>query len=150
MSKHEIKTVARNKKAGFEYTLLDRYEAGIVLTGTEIKSVVKGQVSLVDAYVSIKNGHASVINMNIAKYENGSCWNHEEKRDRDLLLNKSEIRKLEQQLKENGLTIVPVSMYIAESGKAKLEIALARGKHSYDKRETIKKRDIERDMQRNY
>lgn len=144
------KIVARNKKASYEYTLLDHYEAGLVLTGTEIKSVVNGQVSLVDAYVSIRGNNASVIGMNIAKYENGTCWNHEEKRERALLLHKSEMRKLEQEVKQNGFTLIPVSIYIAENGKAKLDVALAKGKHAYDKRESIKKRDVERDIRRNF
>ena len=142
------KIVARNKKASYEYTLLDHYEAGIVLTGTEIKSVVNGQVSLTDAYVTVNGSSATIIGMNIAKYENGTCWNHEEKRERSLLLHKAEIRKLSQEQKQSGLTIIPVSVYIAENGKAKLDIALARGKHSYDKRESIKKREVERDIRR--
>lgn len=144
----EKKIIANNKKANYEYILLERFEAGIVLTGTEIKSVVNGQVSLADSYVSVKGNTATVINMHIARYENGTCWNHEEKRERTLLLHKTELRKLEQKLKESGMTIIPVSVYIAENGKAKMEIALAKGKHNYDKREAIKKRDVEREIRR--
>jgi len=139
-----IKVVERNKKALYEYSILEKYEAGIVLTGTEIKSVAAGKVSLSDSYITVEGKNASIMNMNIAPYEYGTCWNHKEKRPRSLLMHKWEMRKLEQEVKEKGLTIIPLSLYINERGKAKLEIALARGKHNYDKRENIKQRDVER------
>ncbi len=141
-----MKIVARNKKANYEYFLLDKYEAGIVLTGTEIKSVVDGKVSLTDSYVTIDGTNATILGMHIARYENGNIWNHEEKRPRNLLLHKKEILKISQKLKDSGITLIPVCLYIANNGKAKLEIAIAKGKHNYDKRESIKKRDIERNV----
>lgn len=141
-----MKIVARNKKANYEYFLLDKYEAGIVLTGTEIKSVVDGKVSLTDSYVKIDGTNATILGMHIARYENGNIWNHEEKRPRNLLLHKKEMLKISQKLKDSGITLIPVCLYIANNGKAKLEIAIAKGKHNYDKRESIKKRDIERNV----
>ncbi|MBK6934649.1 MAG: SsrA-binding protein SmpB [Bacteroidales bacterium] len=135
-----------NKKAKFEYTILDRYEAGIVLTGTEIKSIRQNKASLSDAYCVFKDGELWVKNMHIAEYSHGTYNNHEPKRDRKLLLHKHQLRRLESKVKESGLTIVPLRLYINEKGIAKLEIALVRGKKEHDKREAIKKRETERNI----
>lgn len=143
-----MKTVAKNRKSYYDYHILERFDAGIVLTGTEIKSVAAGKIDLTDSYISINGYDAEVLGMSIARYANGTCWNHEEKRARKLLLHKDEMRRLGQKAKEQGLTIVPLSVYIHDNGKAKLEIALAKGKHNYDKREAIKKRDIDRALRR--
>lgn len=138
----------KNKKARFAYHLVEEIEAGIVLTGTEIKSIREGKVSLADSYCTFRNGELFVINLHISEYSLGTHYNHDPKRDRKLLLNRRELKKLETKTKEKGFTIVPVNLYVNERGIAKLNIALARGKHFYDKRESIKKRDIERDMDR--
>jgi SsrA-binding protein len=135
-----------NKKAKFEYTILDRYEAGIVLTGTEIKSIRQNKASISDAYCVFKDGELWVKNMHIAEYSHGTYNNHEPKRDRKLLLHKHQLRRLESKVKESGLTIVPLRLYINEKGIANLEIALVRGKKEHDKREAIKKRETERNI----
>ena len=133
----------KNKKAYFNYFIEDEIEAGIVLVGTEIKSVRKGSIDISDAYIRIKNNEAYIINMFIDKYDSGSIFNHEPSRERKLLLHKKEIKKLFEKVKKDGLTIIPLKLYI-KNGKAKLLIGLARGKKLYDKRESIKKRDLER------
>lgn len=133
----------KNKKAYFNYFIEDEIEAGIVLVGTEIKSVRKGSIDISDAYIRIKNNEAYIINMCIDKYDSGSIFNHEPSRERKLLLHKKEIKKLFEKVKKDGLTIIPLKIYI-KNGKAKLLIGLARGKKLYDKRESIKKRDLER------
>ena len=133
----------KNKKAYFNYFIEDEIEAGIVLVGTEIKSVRKGSIDISDAYIRIKNNEAYIINMFIDKYDSGSIFNHEPSRERQLLLHKKEIKKLFEKVKKDGLTIIPLKIYI-KNGKAKLLIGLARGKKLYDKRESIKKRDLER------
>ena len=138
----------RNKRANREYFILDRYVAGIVLTGTEIKSIRNGKASLADAYCIFDNGELFVRGMHIAEYSYGSYNNHLAKRDRKLLLTKRELKKLNNKVKEKGFTIVPTVLFINERGLAKLEIALARGKHYYDKREDLKKRDTRREMER--
>ncbi len=137
-----------NKRATFEYHLIEKFEAGIVLTGTEIKSIRQGHVSLSDAYCIFRNGELYVKNMYIKEYEFSAHFNHEPRRERKLLLKKSELRKLLRRVKERGFTIVPYRLYINERGYAKLEIALARGKKSFDKRESIKQRDMERELGR--
>lgn len=136
-----------NKKARYDYELLDKYEAGIVLTGTEIKSIRKGSANLKDSYAIIKNGEVFLLNMHISAYKEGNIFNHDETRTRKLLLHKSEIRKINDKISIKGLTLVPVRLYF-ERGKAKIELAVARGKHTYDKKETIKQRDIEREMKK--
>lgn len=136
-----------NKKARFDYELFDSYEAGIVLTGTEIKSIREGNCNLKDSYVVIRNGEAFIINMHISEYKEGNIFNHNETRTRKLLLHKKEILKLNDKISINGYTIVPVKLYFS-GNKAKILIALAKGKKTYDKRESIKKRDVERDIQR--
>ncbi len=138
----------KNKRATFDYELVDTYTAGIVLTGTEIKSIRMGKASLVDTYCYFAKGELWVKNMHIAEYFYGSYNNHTARRDRKLLLSKKELRKLERNLKDAGFTIVPVRLFINEKGLAKLVIALARGKKQYDKRESIKAKDDRRDMDR--
>jgi SsrA-binding protein len=137
-----------NKKAKFEYALLDIYNAGIILTGTEIKSVREGKVSMADAYALIDKGELILKNLNISLYENGTHYNHEPLRDRTLLLNKREIKKIASKLLDKGLTVIPTRFYINEKGLAKVDIALAKGKKLYDKRDSIKERDVMRDQDR--
>ncbi len=140
-----MKIIANNKKATFEYEILDKYEAGIKLQGTEVKSIREGSCNINDSYVIIKNNKPYILNMNIAKYKNGNIFNHEETRTRELLLNKSEIRKLEAKVKEKGLSIVALKLYFKEA-LVKVEIALARGKNLRDKRDSIKERDVSRSI----
>ena len=138
----------RNKKASFEYYFIDTYTAGIVLTGTEIKSIRNGKAAWVDSFCFINNGEIWVKGMNISPYFYGSYANHVAKRDRKLLLNKREIRRLMEDTKAVGFTIVPVLLFIDEKGRAKLDIALARGKKEYDKRQTLKEKEDRREMDR--
>jgi SsrA-binding protein len=138
----------RNKKASFEYTFIDKYVAGIVLTGSEIKSIRLGKVNLQDAYCTFLNGELFVKELHISPYTMAKEINHEPKRERKLLLNKRELRKLETKNKEKGLTIIPIRIFLNERGLAKLEIALAKGKKLYDKREDIKKKDMKRELDR--
>lgn len=133
-----------NKKAYFNYFIDSELEAGIVLKGTEIKSVRKGSINLTDSYVRIKNNEAYIINMFIDKYDEGNIFNHEPTRERKLLLHKKEIKRLLELTSRDGYTLVPVKLYI-KNDKAKISIGIAKGKKLYDKRETIKKRDLERD-----
>jgi SsrA-binding protein len=142
-----MKIVSNNKKAYHDYFILDTYEAGIELKGTEIKSVRKGSANLKDAFIRIKDNEAFIENMHIAPYEQGNRYNHEPLRTRKLLLHKKEIRKLQKEVKENGLTIIPTKLYFNTS-KAKVEIALARGKKLYDKRQDLKAKDAKRDIER--
>lgn len=139
----------KNKRAEFDYFFIDTYTAGIVLTGTEIKSIRAGKASLVDTFCYVQNGEMWVKGMNISPYFYGSYNNHEAKRERKLLLNKKEIRYLEQNTKHQaGFTIIPVCLYINEKGFAKLDIALAKGKKEYDKRNTLKDKEDRREMDR--
>lgn len=140
----------KNKRAEFDYLLLDKYTAGIVLTGTEIKSIRKGKASLVDTYCYIIGGEVWVKNMYIAHYEQGSYNNHMERRDRKLLLNRKEIRKMQSSVKAPGFSIVPVLLFIDENGRAKLDIHIARGKREYDKRETLKEKEDRRSIARQF
>ncbi|MBQ1431051.1 MAG: SsrA-binding protein SmpB [Firmicutes bacterium] len=146
--KREIKLAANNKKAYHDYFVDETYEAGIELTGTEIKSVRAGKVSIKESFVKIKAGQAMVYGMNISPYEQGNRFNVEPTRIRRLLLHKQEIRKLDQALALQGMTLIHLRMYINEDGRAKLEIGLCRGKKNYDKRDSIAKRDAKRDMER--
>lgn len=130
----------KNKKSYFNYFIKREIEAGIALVGTEIKSVKKGSINITDSYIRIKNGEAYIINMFIEKYETASIFNHEETRERKLLLHKKEIKKLLEEVKQEGYTLVPLKVYL-KNGKAKILIGVARGKKLYDKREAIKKRD---------
>lgn len=138
----------RNKKASFEYFFVDTYTAGIVLTGTEIKSIRQGKASLVDAFCYIHNGEIWVKGMNISPYFYGSYNNHEAKRDRKLLLNRHEINRLQEDTKAVGFTIVPTMVFIDDHGRAKVDIALCKGKKEYDKRETLKEKQDRREMDR--
>ena len=148
MAKKERKLVANNKKAYHDYFIEETYEAGIVLTGTEIKSVRQGKVSIKESYAKIENSEMILYGMNISPYEQGNRYNVEPLRPRKLLLHKQEIRKLIGYTTIKGLTLVPLKMYINEEGRAKVEIAVARGKQTYDKRDDIAKRDAKRDMDR--
>lgn len=135
----------RNKKASFEYEFLEQFTAGIVLYGTEIKSIRAGRASLVDSWCYFVNGELYVKNMNVAEYWWGSAFSRQDpRRDRKLLLTKRELRKLQRAVREKGLTIVTTRLFIAENGYAKINIALARGKREYDKRESIKEKDLKR------
>lgn len=138
----------KNKRAEFDYFVLDRYTAGIVLTGTEIKSIRAGKAGLVDTFCNIHNHEMWVKNMYIAEYEFGSFGNHATRRDRKLLLNRKEILNLENETKSPGLTIVPLRLFIDENGRAKLVIALCKGKKDYDKRATLRDKDDRREMDR--
>ena len=140
----EVKTVATNRKARFEYQLLETFEAGLVLKGTEIKSVRRGQISLQEAYVRTDGKQAWLVGAHIAPYEHASAFQHDPDREKKLLLNKREIRELYDAVRIKGLTIIPVRVYL-KGGCAKVEIAIAKGKKKYDKREAIKKRDFERE-----
>ncbi len=138
----------RNKKAYFEYHIFDKYVAGIKLLGTEIKSIREGKANLNDAFCTFLNDGLYVRNMHIAEYSHGSFYNHEQKRDRVLLLNKKELKKLREKGEEKGFTIVPLGLFISDRGFAKLEIGLAQGKKTFDKRETMKERDSKIEMNR--
>ncbi len=145
---HKSQIDIKNRKASFNYELLAKYTAGIVLYGTEIKSIREGKASLVDSYCAFNKGELWVINMHIAAFRLGNFYNHEAKRTRKLLLNKRELHKIERAVKDTGLTVVPTRLYINEKGLAKLDIAVARGKKLYDKRESLKEKDTKRDMER--
>lgn len=136
----------KNRKAEYEYFLLTTYTAGIVLSGTEIKSIRAGKANLTDSYCSFINNELWVHNMHISEYANGSYNNHEPKRDRKLLLNRKELNKIASKLNDRGTTVIPVRLWINENGFAKLDIAVARGKKMYDKRESIKEKDQRRAM----
>ncbi len=138
----------RNKRASFEYEFIEKFVAGIQLFGTEIKSIRAGKASLVDSYCYFSKNELYVIGMHISEYKFGSYYNHEEKRERKLLLNRKELNKLDRKTKESGLTIVPIRLFINERGFAKMEIALCRGKKHYDKRESLKQRDHKREIDR--
>jgi SsrA-binding protein len=143
----KIKIISSNRKANFEYEILSRLEAGVVLTGTEVKALREGKVNLQDSYGRIKNNEVWMINSHISEYRFGNINNHEPLRSRKLLLNKREIRKVKQQLQEKGLTLVPLKMYFKGS-LVKVEIGMAKGKKLFDKRESVKKREVERNLRR--
>lgn len=138
----------RNRQASFEYELMDKYIAGIVLTGTEIKSIREGKVNLQDGYGYFNNGELFVKGVNISPYAQGTHYNHEATRERKLLLKRSELKKLEARSEEKGLTLVPTRLFINDRGFAKMEIALGRGKKMHDKRDSIKERDAKRELDR--
>lgn len=140
--------IIKNKKASFEYIFLSTYKAGIMLTGTEVKSIREGKATLNESFCIFINEELWLKNMHISEYKQGSYNNHEPKRIRKLLLNKGEITKIRSKTKEKGITIIPVRLFFNERGIAKVEIALARGKKMFDKREDIKKKDIERELSR--
>jgi SsrA-binding protein len=141
------KVVAQNRKARYDYAIEDTYEAGLVLTGTEVKSLREGRASLVDGYCEVADGEIWLQNAHIPEYTQGTWTNHTPRRRRKLLLHRQEIDKLERRVNERGLTIVPLSLYFKD-GRAKVEIALARGKKAYDKRQSIAKRDAQREATR--
>jgi SsrA-binding protein len=138
----------KNRQASFQYELLDKYVTGLVLKGTEIKSIREGKVNLQDGYVYFANDEAFVKGINISPFTQGTHYNHEAARERKLLLKKNEIRKLKAVTEEKGLTVVPIRLFINDRGYAKLEIAVARGKKLHDKRESIKEKDIKRELAR--
>ncbi len=138
----------KNKRASFDYEFIERYTAGIVLLGTEIKSIRMSKVSMNDAYCYFVGGELLIKILNISEYDFGTCNNHVALRERKLLLTKKELRKLERKIKETGLTIVPIRLFLNEKGLAKLDIALARGKATYDKRNSLKEKDARREMDR--
>lgn len=142
------KVAIKNKRAKFEYELLDKYTAGLQLTGTEIKSIRQTKASIAEGYCTFEKGELYIYNMHIAPYDKAGHENHEEKRKRKLLLQKKELKKLEKKLQNQGLTIVPTLLFISESGFAKLNIALAKGKKLHDKRDTIKDRDVKKQIER--
>lgn len=148
MDKRVANVNIKNRRASFDYIFTETFTAGIVLTGTEIKSIRQSKVSLVDTYCTFISNELWVKNMHVAEYFYGSYNNHAARRDRKLLLERKELRKLQQAVKNPGFTIVPTRLFINEKGLAKLVIALARGKHEYDKRESIKERDDKREMDR--
>ena len=148
MAKKPIKVEIVNRKASFEYYFVQEYDAGMMLTGTEIKSIRAGNANLSDAWCLIENGELWVKSLFIAEYSHGTDNNHETRRSRKLLLRRSEITKLEKKGKEKGFTIIPIRLFISERGFAKLRIALATGKKTFDKRETIKERDGKRELDR--
>ncbi|WP_159795265.1 SsrA-binding protein SmpB [Streptococcus halichoeri] len=147
MAKGEGNLLAQNKKARHDYHIEETLEAGIVLTGTEIKSVRAARIQLKDGFAQIKNGEAWLVNVHIAPFEQGNIWNQDPERTRKLLLKKREINHLSNTLKVSGMTLVPLKVYL-KNGFAKILLGVARGKHDYDKRETIKRRDQERDIKR--
>jgi SsrA-binding protein len=138
----------KNRRASFEYSFLEKYTAGIMLMGTEIKSIRQGKINLTDAYCLFLGEGLYIRQMNISKYNEGTHYNHDPLRDRKLLLTKRELRKLQNSLKDVGLTMIPTRMYISDRGFAKVEIALAKGKKLYDKRDSIKEKDVKRSMER--
>ena len=144
---NKIKIIATNRKANFEYSILNKYEAGIILTGTEVKSLRESKVNIQDAYGRVTNDEVWIINSNINEYKFGNINNHDPLRNRKLLLNKREIRKIKQELQEKGLTLIPLKIYFKGS-IVKLELGIAKGKKLFDKRESIKQRDIERRLSR--
>ena len=143
-----MEVIDTNRKAKYEYTFLEQFTAGIQLFGTEIKSIRNKDVSITEGYCTFKGTELFILNMHIAHYEQGTYNNHEPKRERKLLLNKQELKKLGGKLKDKGLTIIPTRLFISDNGLAKINIALAKGKKIYDKRDSIKDRDIQRDVDR--
>ena len=138
-----------NRRARYDYIIEEEYEAGIVLTGTEIKSIRLGKVNLKDSYVIIRNEELYLLNTHISSYEKGNIFNHEEDRTRKLLMHKNQIKKLNNKLVLEGYTLIPLKIYFVK-GRAKVLVGLCKGKKNYDKRETIKERDVEREMRRDY
>ena len=148
MAKIQNKISIKNKKAYFDYEIMDKYVCGIKLLGTEIKSVRESKASIKEAYCFINNIEVFIKNMHIAEYTNGGFTNHEPYRERKLLLNKREILKIEKKLKDNGITLVPLLLFLNDNGLAKLEIGIAKGKKLFDKRESLKQKDVKKDIDR--
>jgi SsrA-binding protein len=147
MEKRERKIITTNRKAWHEYHIIDTYEAGIALTGTEVKSLREGKASLLEAYAKIEGDEIWLVNANIPQFKQASYFNHEPKRKRKLLLHRNEIRKLTGKILEKGLTLIPLKMYFS-GPYVKVELGLCRGKKQYDKRDAIKQRDVQRDVER--
>lgn len=147
MAKQQDKPLAQNRKARHDFTILETVEAGLVLQGTEIKSIRQGKINLKDGFVSIRQGEAFLKNVHISPYEQGNIFNHDPLRNRKLLLHKKEIEKLEREVKQNRLTIIPLKVYIVR-GRAKVLIGLAKGKNRYDKRHSLKEQQMKRDIDR--
>ena len=143
-----MKIIALNRKAFHDYEILDKFEAGIALAGTEVKSIRAGQVTLKDSFVEIHDQEAFLLRCHITPYLNASFFNHEPERKRKLLLNKREIHRLDQKVKERGFSIIPLQLYFTPKGMVKIEIALVRGKRAYEKKQKLKERDIKREMDR--
>ena len=143
----KVKIISENRKARHDYFLENSIECGIVLQGTEIKAMRCHSVNISDSYVIIRNGEAYILNMDIAPYDKGNIYNHDPKRTRKLLLHKNEILKLKSKIEAKGYTLIPTKVYLS-AGKAKIEVALAKGKKDYDKRETVKERDSKRDIEK--
>jgi SsrA-binding protein len=148
MADQQKKVQIKNRKARFEYEILDKYIAGIVLRGTEIKAIREGKASIAESFCEMANGELFVINMTVQEYSHATYFNHAPKSERKLLLNKSELKKLDKEVKNSGLTIIPLLLFTNDKGFAKLQIALCRGKKNFDKRETMKDRDNKRDLSR--
>jgi SsrA-binding protein len=144
----KVKTVAENRRARFEYFIEDKFEAGIALSGTEVKSLRFGEGSIAEAYAEVRDGQAWLVNANIPEFSHGNRFNHEPKRPRKLLLHQREIEKMIGAVERKGLTLIPLSIYVTGRGRATVELALARGKQAHDKRQTIKERDWKRDKAR--
>lgn len=140
----------KNRRAGFDYTFIEKFTAGIVLLGTEIKSIREGKASLVDSYCYFRNDELYIRSLNISIYTEGNLYNHEPTRERKLLLHKQELVKLRKKMQDKGLTIVPTVLFTSDSGYAKVEIAVAKGKKLYDKREDLKTKDLNREMNRKF
>lgn len=147
MNSKTEKTIATNRKAYHEYNILEKLEAGIVLAGSEVKSLRLGRANLKDSYGRVEKGELWLVNLHISPYEQANIWNHEPRRPRKLLMHKNEIRRLAIKVEERGLTLVPLRLYF-KNGRAKVEIAVARGKKIYDRRDAIAKRDVDRDVAR--
>lgn len=147
MAKQDNKPLAQNRKARHDYEIIDTYEAGIALQGTEIKSIRKGKINIADGYVSFRNGEAWLRNVHISPYEQGNRFNHDPLRDRKLLLHKSQINNLYNEVKQNKWTVIPLKVYITR-GRAKVLIGLAKGKRQYDKRHALKQQQMQRDIDR--
>jgi SsrA-binding protein len=145
-NKPQTKIIAKNKKAFFNYDLLETFEAGISLLGSEVKSIRKGQISLKESYAELRDGEVFLLHCHISPYEAANRFNHEPRRERKLLLHKREIKRLTGKIKEKGLTLVPTKVVINAKGKVKVEISLAKGKRTYQKKEVIKERDIQREV----
>lgn len=143
----QVKSIATNRKAFHDYFVEDRYEAGMALTGTEIKSVRAGRINLSDGFVQVRGGEAWLLNVHIAPYDFGNRENHEPRRERKLLLHRQEIRRLQSRITERGWTAVPLRVYL-KAGRAKVEVALVRGKRQYDKRDAVAERDADRELRR--
>lgn len=140
----------KNKKAAFRYFLMEEFTAGIVLQGSEIKSIRNGKANLTDAYCKMRNGELFIINMYISPYENAGYAQHTDRRERKLLLNKTELRKIDRKLRDTGITIIPTVLFISEKGQAKVKIALSKGKNVGDKREDVKQKDLKREADRGF